>query len=110
MSSEKTLVDEIRELRKVFDEINVLKNEITNLKKSIENISKPIIDENKIGEIVKCKTKECINEVLGGIEEELKNIPTPEWLEDHLRTCKDPHCKWCGVISKVIKEKLEGEL
>jgi len=108
--SEKTLVDEIKELKKLFDEINFLKNEMKKIDKienAIANIK--VLDENKIKEIVKCQTKECLNEVFGGIEEEIKNAITPQWLENHLRTCKDPKCEWCGVISKVIKEKLGEE-
>jgi hypothetical protein len=100
--SEKSLVDEIRELRKVFDEINALKNELNALKNSLANI-KPI-DENKIREV----TEKSLEKIFGGIEEEIKNQITPEWLEKHLETCKDLDCKWCGVVLKYAK-KLMGE-
>ena len=103
--SEKSLVDEIRELKKVFDEINALKTEIANLKRSLENVGKPVIDENKIKEI----TESSLMKIFGDIENELKNQITPEWLDKHLSECKDLDCKWCNVVFKHAKKLGESK-
>jgi len=103
LSNEKSLVDEIRELRKVFDEIASLKTEIANLKKSLESIGKPI-DENKIKEI----TESSLMKIFGDIENELKNTPTPEWLDKHLSEVKDLNDPWLNIVYKHAK-KLVGE-
>ena len=103
--SEKSLVDEIRELRKIFDEINILKSELETLKNSIVNLKIP--SEEKIKEIIKCETENCLNRIFGDIETEIKNAITPEWLEKHLENCQDLDCKWCNVVFKHAK-KLGG--
>ena len=100
--SEKSLIDEIRELRKVFDEINLLKNELNALKSSLANLKIP--NEDKIREI----TEKSLEKIFGDIENELKNQITPEWLEKHLETCKDLDCKWCNVVFKHAKKLMEG--
>jgi len=101
--SEKSLIDEIRELRKVFDEINLLKNELNALKSSLANLKIP--NEDKIREI----TEKSLEKIFGDIENELKNQITPEWLDKHLSECKDLDCKWCNVVFKHAKKLGESK-
>ena len=79
-----------------------LKNEINTIKQIVNNI-KIMPNEDKLREIIKCETEECINKFFSDIQTEIKNIPTPEWLDKHLLTCKDPNCSWCAVVKKTYR-------
>ncbi|MEM2185289.1 MAG: hypothetical protein QXS74_09690 [Nitrososphaeria archaeon] len=82
------------------EEINILKI-LEELKSELKNI--PRIDENKIKEIVRNEIQTQIQKLYDDLASDIKDIVTPEWLENHLKTCKDPNCKWEKAIENVLR-------